>query len=297
MSFINKNYANKHSLIKPIIILIAILLIVGAAYSFFGKGSAKQADDSASPEKKAVESFEDQLKKINPTGLDLDDKVKTIGDVEKVIAKWIEVNPQAVLNAFSNMEKKMRDEQEKNATQTIGAKRDEIFNDPNSPTTAPAGYDVTIVEFFDYTCGYCKQAQNVIENVSKDDKKIRVIYKEFPIMSPSSEEMAVVALAVNMVDPAAYKKFHAALMKSTTVRSKDAAIKLAKDLGVNGAKLEEVLKNDKAKIDAQIAANRALGQGLGVRGTPGFIVGEELIPGFIDLAAMKAKVEASRKAK
>jgi len=294
MSFINKNYSGKPSLIKPIIILVAILLVIGAAYSLLGKGSDKK-EESGSEEKKAVESFEEQLKKINPTGLDLDEKVKTVGDVEKVIAKWIEVNPQAILNAFSNMEKKMREEQEKNAIQTIGAKRDEIFNDPNSPTITPASHDVTIVEFFDYTCGYCKQAQNVIEAVLKDDKKVRVIFKEFPIMSPSSEEMAQVALAVNMADPASYRKFHNALMKSTTVRSKDAAIKLAKELGINSAKVEEVLKNDKAKIEAQITANRVLGQSLGVRGTPGFIVGEELVPGFIDLAAMKGKIEASRK--
>lgn len=291
MSIKGKNFQSNPTLVKPALILLAVLLLVGTIYTF-----SKKNDDvkTAQNNEEKPLSIEDQMKVINPTGLDLDEDVDNVGDVEKVIAKWIETNPQAILNAFANMEKKMRAEQEQNAQKNIGSKKDELFNDPSSPTHSPKDYDVTVVEFFDYTCGYCKLAHDVIDKLTKSDKKVRIIYKEFPIMGPASEELSIVSLAVNMTDPAAYGKFHAALMKSKTVRTKEAAINLAKSLGINKSKLEKTIKTQRDKIDEIISNNRTLGQTIGIRGTPGFVIEEELVPGFIDFDAMKAKVSAAR---
>jgi len=285
MSFLNQNLGNKPSLVKPIAILVAVLLVIGGAYSFFG---GKKTDSE-----KAENAAADQAK-IMPSGLDKDMKIKTVEDVEKVLEKWIEANPQAIINSVSNMQKKMMESQAKDAQKNIGSKKSELFEDKTSPQVAPSGYNVTIVEFFDYACGYCKKAQATVEELLKEDKKVRVIFKEFPILGAPSEEMSTVAIAVNMIEPASYLKFHSALMKSTA-HSKDEAIKIAKEVGINGAKLEAALVSNKDKIAAVIQANRVLGSTIGINGTPGFVIGEELIPGALELAALKEKIAAVRK--
>jgi len=279
MSFVNKNFGSKPSLLKPAIILVAVLLLVGGAYSLLGgkKDTAKSSEEAAT----------------NDSGLDKGQKVKTVGDVEEVVAKWIEANPQAVLMSLQNMQKKSAESVQKDAKKNIVLKKEELFNDKNSPEYAPSGYDVTIVAFFDYACGYCKKADTTIDQLTKEDKKIRIVYKEFPILGAPSIEMATVALAVNMVDPKAYPKFHEALMK-TNERGKAAALKAAKTAGVNVSKVEEIIRSKQQELGDIIQANLMLGSTIGVNGTPGFVIGEELIPGAFELSAFKEKVAAVR---
>lgn len=268
-------------MLKPIAAIAAVLLIAGGSYYFFSKKSA----DPKNAEQE-----------INSSGLDKNQKVKTVGDVEEVMAKWIEANPKAIIMSLQNMQKKAQEEQMKDAGKNIGAKKDELFNDKNSPQFAPSGYDVTVVEFFDYACGYCKKANATINELLKQDKKVRVVFKEFPILGAPSFEMSTVAIAVNMASPSSYVKFHDTLMKSQE-RGKAAALKAAKSAGANVAKVEEILKKDKAEIEKILQENLALGGSIGINGTPGFVIGEELIPGAFELAAFKEKIAAARAAK
>lgn len=290
MSFLNKkDFSKKPCKIKSIILVALFLLAVGGVYTF-SADSAKQKNSSIDS---ATESLE---AKINSSGLSKNKKVKNVEDVEEVIAKWVESNPQAILTSVANMQQKVMADQMKEAQKNIGAKKAELFEDKNDPQYAPSNYDVSVVEFFDYSCGYCKKAQATVEELLKTDQKVRIIYKELPILGSASEEMATVALAVNIIDKSAYKKFHDAMMKSGQ-RGKEAAIKVAKSVGVNGARLESVLKSDKEKIAAIIQTNRSLGASIGINGTPGFIIGEELIPGAFDLSAFKEKIAAAREKK
>jgi protein-disulfide isomerase len=289
MSFISKDFSNKPSLLKPIILVVVILLIVGAAYSFFGnkKSTTEEASSANNPaEAPKIE--------IVSSGIAKDTKVETVEDVEKVMEKWVEANPKAILASVANMQRKMMEDQAKEAQKNIGPKKDQLFNDKTSAQYAPKGYDVTIVEFFDYACGYCKKAQSTVEELVKEDKKVRVIYKEFPILGQPSEEMSTVAIAVNMLDSSSYKKFHDAMMKSNAHGKAD-AIKVAKEVGISGEKLEALLESSKEKIAAVIKANRELGSSIGINGTPGFVIGEELIPGALELGALKEKIAAVRK--
>lgn len=281
MTFMKKNFRYKPSLLKPILIFVSVILVVGLAYYLMNKGSA---------ETKGAEQ------EINSSGLDKNQKVRTVGDVEEVMAKWVEANPKAIIMSLQNMQRKAQEEQMKDSGKNIGAKKDELFNDKNDPQHAPSGYDVTIVEFFDYACGYCKRANATVNELIKSDKKIRVVFKEFPILGQASFEMSSVAVAVNMVSPSSYVKFHDALMKSQE-KGKAAALKAAKAAGINVAKVEEILKKDQAKVDSVLQANLALGGAIGINGTPGFVIGEELIPGALELSALKEKVAAARAAK
>ncbi len=231
---------------------------------------------------------------VNSSGLDKDKKVNNVEGVEEVVAKWIEANPQAIINSVSNMQRKAMEEQMKNAQKNIGEKKGELFNDKKSPQYSPSGYDVTIVEFYDYNCGYCKKAQSNVEELIKSDKKVRVIYRDFPILGQPSKEMAEVSIAVNLSEPSSFKKFHDALMASSE-KGKDGALKIAKNVGINIAKLESTLSKDKSKIEKLIEDNLTLGSSIGINGTPGFVIGEELIPGALDVSALKEKISAVRK--
>ncbi len=277
MSF-SSNFTGKSSILKPVIIILAILLVIGGAYSFFGK------KDSDSESKDAAQ--------INSSGLDADQRIKNVGDVEEVLAKWVEANPQAILNSVANMQKKMMEEQVQNAQKNIGSKKSQLF-DSKSPSYKPKGYDVTIVEFYDYNCGYCKRANGTLEEFLKSDKKVRVIYKDFPILGQASEELSKVSIAVDMVDSSAFKRFHDKLMSSNAATKED-ALALAKEVGIDVKKLENTLASKKDKIMEIIQANRLLGSEIGIQGTPAFVIGEELIPGAVDAAILKEKVKALR---
>lgn len=276
---INPNF-NKPSLVKPIIIIVAILAIIGLGYVFFGK---KLSNNEAVP----------QPGQIVSSGIDADQEVKTVGDVEKVIEKWLENNPQAILNSVASMQKKVMEEQAKNAQKSIGSKKSELHNDKNSPAIAPKGHDIVVVEFFDYNCGYCKKSNQTVEDLIASDKKIKFVYKEFPILGQASEDLSVVAVAVHMIAPESYVKFHNKLMTGH-VSSKNEAIQLAGSVGVNTSQLQNTIETKKSKIMEIINANRALGQSIGVNGTPAFVIGDELVPGAYDLEAMKQKVKEQR---
>lgn len=282
MSFSKKH--QKPSNLKLILATIIVASVIGAGFYAF---NAKKTKDSV--ENKAESAQSD----TKSTGLDPNKSVDNVKDTEEVIAKWIEANPQAIINSVQNMQKKMMEEQTKNAQKNIGQKQNELFNDGNSPQYAPQGYDVSIVEFYDYACGYCKKAQATVDELLKSDTKLRVIYRDFPILGEASFEMAKVSIAVNLIAPNSFRKFHDALMK-TNDKGKKAAINAAKSAGIDIKKVEDALKNDKDKIEKILQDNLSLGSSVGISGTPGFIIGEELIPGAVDVNTFKEKINALR---
>ncbi len=279
MSFLNKNNYN-----KPAIIAAVVLLLIAVIYI---ASSNKKSNNEAKSE---------TGQEIKPSGLDKNMKVSNVEDVEKVIEKWIEANPEAIIKSVAEMQKKSMEKQTIDAQKNISEKKSELFEDKSSPVYNSKDYDVSIVEFFDYNCGYCKKAQTTVEKLLKEDKKIRFIYKEFPILGNASVELSKVAIAVNMTSPSSYPKFHDALMKSSAKNTED-AIKVAVEIGINKDQLKKTLDSKKTEIDAVIASNHELGGTIGINGTPGFVIGEELIPGAVDIGTIKQKIAELRSKK
>lgn len=265
-------------------ITIAAVAVAAIAFGAYKLSSGSVSDLGGS---------ESTLKTL-PTGIDPNKPVRNAADVEAIIAKWVEENPAAILEAVVKMQQKMMKDQMASAQQNISEKLNELFKDSSDPEYAPKGYDVTIVEFFDYNCGYCKRAQASLEDLLRSDKKVRVVYKEYPILGQASHDLAKVAIAVNKVSSSSYKKFHDALMKSSA-RTTDAAIEVAKSVGINVGKLKSYLDKNGSDIERKIQENLTLGSSIGVTGTPGFVIGEELIPGAVPVDQLKQKIEAVRK--
>ncbi len=208
------------------------------------------------------------------------------------IGKYIQEHPQEIMDSLTKYQQEQIKKQDMQAEKVIASKWKEISQNPNDPVGGNPKGDVTIVEFFDYSCGYCK---HVLPNVIKlldSDKNLKVVFKEFPILSANSETAAKYALAANIIDPNKYINLHKEFFAGN-VSSGNAAIKsLATKAGYDADKLEEKIKDP--KITQILTENRNLAVDLGIRGTPAFIINGKLIPGAVDFDALQAMVKEAR---
>ena len=152
--------------------------------------------------------------------------------------------------------------------------------------------DVTLVEFLDYNCGYCKKAFGNMLDLIESDKKLRIVIKEWPVLGPQSMEAALVAVAVTKEAPEKYWDFHKGMMTLRGTASKESALRVAEKLGISRKKLES-LYEDRSLV-TPIENNYRLADALQLTGTPGYIVGDEVIPGFIPVSALKDKIKDLR---
>lgn len=217
-------------------------------------------------------------------------KSLTKAEVEKIVGDYIMGNPQQILNSVDNYQRKALTERQ---TAGLEQHRQKLINDVYSPETGNADGDVIVVEFYDYNCGYCKKVFPTVSELLEKDKKVRFIFKEFPILGPSSELASKWALAAHKQKK--FYEFHKALMSNRVPIELPLLEKLAKDAGLN---VDQAKKDaDSPEILQQIENNRALAAGLGLGGTPAFVIGDELVPGMIFPEDMLKKVSAAREKK
>src|SRR5215470_2408104 len=171
--------------------------------------------------------------------------------------------------------------------------RDYLLAHPEVVLGNPDG-NVTFVEFFDYNCGYCKRAMDDMLTLLKDDPKLKIVLKEFPVLGPGSVEAAQVAVAVRMQDKTGkkYLEFHQKLLGGRGQADKARALAVAKDIGLDMARLEKDLAN--AEVKATLQENFKLAESLGLNGTPSYVIGENVVVGAVGLDALKEKVNTSR---
>ena len=215
-------------------------------------------------------------------------------EIEVIVKKVIKENPELILKSVQDYQIKKQAEELSKAKENIVAMQGDIKNNPNSPTLGNPKGDVTVVEFFDYHCGHCKNLLNPITKLLDTDKNLKVVFKELPIFGGENSVLAAkAALAVNSVDKTKYFAYHVALMKMTGSFTNDNLTEKAKEIGVD----EEEFK--KAFADPEIAKevdhNIELAHLLNINGTPGLIIGDELIPGEIPLDVFKTKIAEVRK--
>jgi len=211
----------------------------------------------------------------------------TKADVEKVVHDYIMHNPQVILDAVDGYQKKSMAERQAGA---LEKHKQTLMNNLDSPIGGNADGDVTVVEFFDYNCGYCKKAFFSIQEAIEKDKKVRVIFKEFPILGPSSETAAKWALAADKQKK--YFVFHKKLMDNKSPINDALLEKIAKSVGLD----IDQMKKDVAGPDVQkqIEENRDLAVNLGISGTPAFVIGDEVVPGVIFQEDLIKKIAAQR---
>jgi len=216
------------------------------------------------------------------------------GEIEKIIKDYIVAHPEVLQEAMAELEKRQAAAEAEKSKTAIKANEQAIFSSPRQVTIGNTQGDVTLVEFFDYNCGYCKRALSDLMDLMKGDSKLRVVLKEFPILSPESVEAAHVAAAVRMQDPTGkkYFEFHQKLLVGRGKADKARALAVAKEVGLDMPRLEKDMASDEAK--ATVQESMKLAETLGLNGTPSYVVGSEVVVGAVGLDDLKQKVNTAR---
>jgi len=212
-------------------------------------------------------------------------------EIETIVKQVISDNPELILNSV----RKFQENQELKAAQSAEENlKDykEFFAKKDLPMVGNPDGDVTIVEFFDFNCGYCKKAFEDVQKIIEEDKNVRIVFMDMPILSPTSSKMANIGLAAHKQGK--YFEMHKALMDYRGSQTDEAFFKLAEKLGLDMNKLKEDMES--ADIQAFITKSKTMAQSLGIRGTPGFIIGEKVYPGYIGIDAMRKAVKEARDA-
>jgi len=203
--------------------------------------------------------------------------------VDQMIEQYIRTHPEVIEQSLQALEAKREAEEKARQKLALAARQKDLLNDPSSPVSGNLNGDVTVVEFFDYRCGFCKRAAAAVTQLQQEDLRVRVVYKDLPILGEASELAAKAALASKIQGK--HQAFHEALLASKGDMTKASILAIATEVGLDAKQLE----TDMAKPDLQtvIDHNRGLAKDLGISGTPGFIVGTELVPGALDLKGLK----------
>jgi protein-disulfide isomerase len=215
-------------------------------------------------------------------------------EVEDIVKQVILDNPEVLMKSVENYQVKMQAERASNAAKAIKDLSSGLDTSSSPVAGNPKG-DITVFEFFDYHCGYCKHMLPVVTQLLEQDKNVKFVFKELPILSEDSTLAAKAALGVYKVAPKKYFEYHSALMKASGQFDEAKLLELASSIGVDAAKVKTAMASK--EVSDEISKNRELSQKAGISGTPAMIVGGQLIPGAVDLPELKKKIAEERAAK
>jgi protein-disulfide isomerase len=216
------------------------------------------------------------------------------GEIERIIRDYLLKHPEVLQEAIAELDKKQAAAESEKHKAAVKANAKLLFGSSRQVTLGNLQGDVTMVEFFDYNCGYCKRALTDMMELMKADPKLKVVLKEFPVLGPASVEAAQVATAVRMQDRTGkkYLEFHQKLLTGRGQVDRARAVAAAKEVGLDMARLEKDMASD--EVRASLAESMELAEKLGLNGTPSYVIGPDVVIGAVGAAALKEKVEAAR---
>ena len=217
-------------------------------------------------------------------------------DFGQKVRAYLLAHPEVIEEAVVKLQQNKEGAAHEAARASLAQYRDQLERDPRDFVANPNG-SITVVEFFDYNCGYCKRPHPLIQQLLAEDKDIRYIYKQFPILSETSYYAARAALAVKLGQPDKYQAFHDKLYAHQGPLSDEAQVKdVARAAGVDWSKVEAKIKD--GSIDQNLGTNRALAEAMSISGTPAFIIGDQILRGAPrDLASLKGFIKDVRAGK
>lgn len=215
-----------------------------------------------------------------------DDRIKAL------VAETLRENPELVMEALQTLEARQADAQAATAASVLTTERTTLERDPNAPILGNPEGDVTVVEFFDYNCPYCKRAMPEVNALLAEDTNVRLVLREWPILSEGSAFAARAALASRQQGK--YAEMHDALMTMRGKVEAEAVLRIAGEVGLDVEKLKIDMQSP--EVEEHIATSMRLAEALGFNGTPSFVVGDQLIPGFVEKPELVEAVTAARAA-
>lgn len=210
--------------------------------------------------------------------------------VRELVRETILANPEILVEAIAILEERAAQDRVTGSADMIAAQREQLEQDPNAPVLANADGDVTIVEFFDYNCPYCRRAAPTIENLVEADPGIRLVYREWPILGEGSVFAARAALASRQ--QGLYEEFHWAMMDMSGRAEERSVLTIAAEIGLDIDQLRADM--EAPEVAEHIETSMRLADLLGITGTPTFILGENLVPGAVEQEVLQRLVDEVR---
>ncbi|MCW1952266.1 MAG: DsbA family protein [Octadecabacter sp.] len=210
--------------------------------------------------------------------------------VKELVLETILENPEIIMQAVDILQRREAAAQAESQADILTSQRLLLEQDPNAPVLGNPDGDVTVIEFFDYNCPYCRQAMPEVQAMLDADPNIRLVYREWPILGDGSVFAAKAALASR--SQGKYEEFHWAMM-SMEGRAEEASVLRVADLV--GLDIDQLLEDmESAEIAEHIETTSRLSQALGFNGTPSFVIGDELLPGFVEAELLTETVQQTR---
>jgi protein-disulfide isomerase len=216
-------------------------------------------------------------------------------EIEKIVKEYLLANPEVLRDAMIELQRRQAAAEAKQRATAVKSNEKLIYDSPRGVVIGNAQGDVSIVEFFDYNCGYCKRALDDMLTMTKADPKLKFILKEFPVLGEGSVAAAKVAVAVRMQDKRGtkYADFHRRLLGVRGEANHERALAAAKEAGLDIAQIERDLKSD--EIEATLHESLALADALGISGTPSYVIGGQVVPGAVGASQLTKHVQSVRK--
>lgn len=213
-------------------------------------------------------------------------------EVEKIVRDYLLANPEILVEVSQELQRREQTMRDLQARQVLGQVGDRMFRSEHTYVAGNPDGDITLVEFFDYNCGYCKRSVDNILNFIKSDPNVRVVMREFPILSEGSIIAARAALASRKQDK--YWDFHLALMRTGGLQKEEHVMRVAESVGLDIEKLKADMKSP--SVDAAIREGHELAQAVGIQGTPTFVMDDKIINNSTDLIDVLKKTVADIRA-
>jgi protein-disulfide isomerase len=255
-----------------------------------GEGEGFSADEIAS-----IEGIVGAYVNANPVPMSTPEagfSAAQVASIEETVRNFLLTRPEIMREVFQALEDKEQLAKEEQLKAFIAESADELYGGTEGLILGNPDGDVTLVEFFDYNCAYCKRALSDMTALIQTDSNLRIVMKEFPILSPGSMEAAKVSLAVARQGKGRYQEFHTQLLGSPGTANATKALRLADELGLDMVQLKADLESP--EIDAEIKKTMSMAQTIGIQGTPAYVIGTDLIPGAVGLENLRAKIKEVR---
>jgi protein-disulfide isomerase len=214
--------------------------------------------------------------------------------VREIVRTYLLEHPEIIDEAMQALQERQAAEAAQKAVQAVQRHRGELLSDPMSPVGGNPDGAVTVVEFFDYNCGYCRAAGPTVTELLQRNPDVRFVYKEFPTLAESSHFAAQAALATRRQSLELYTAFHDRLLKSKGRLAEDAVVQIAREAGVDVDRMRADMKDP--AINESLDRNIALARAIEVTGTPTFLIGDAMLVGMKPLQEMESAIAEARRA-
>ena len=210
--------------------------------------------------------------------------------LDQRIRDFILDNPEVVVEAIQRWQQQQQRAELEQFQAVLEMRQDEVFDVSDGTVMGNPDGDIVLVEFMDYNCGYCRRVFPAVQQLAEQDGNVRILFKEFPILGPGSVYASKAALAAR--EQGMYAEFHNALMSTDARLDEPQVLAIAAEVGLDVEQLQRDIQDP--EIDALIERNHQLARDLGINGTPGFIIGEEIVRGATSLENLQRLITVAR---